>query len=235
MKPCPKWGISMSEIITGKIVNIGESGYVDIRAPYSDWRTLCQRQYDEVLIELVDKRPCSNEQKAKAHILMKAVADYSGEDKEHTEFLLKSMFIDKYMSSLTKKYFSLATCDMTTARNFISMLVDFCIEYGVPLGQPLYELCEDIERYVYQCLMHKTCVICGRKAELHHCDGSTVGMGNNRKKIIHEGLEVMPLCRDHHMEYHQHGGKAFEEKYHIVGFLATVEICKRWGLKYECT
>ena len=225
----------MSEILTGKIIGVVVEGAVDIRVPYDNWERFCRREYDEVLVELPDQRPASNEQKAKAHILMKAISDYSGEDKEHTEFLLKSLFIDKYMASLTKKYFSLATCDMTTARDFISMLVDFCIEYGIPLDKPLYELCEDIERYTYQCLMHKTCVICGRKAELHHCDGSAVGMGGDRTKMIHEGLEVMPLCREHHREYHQHGGKAFTDKFHIEGFIATKEICQRWGLRYNCT
>lgn len=223
----------MSEIVTGKIIGVSVEGAVDIRAPLPDWERYCKREYDEVLIEFRDARPASNEQKAKAHILMKAISDFAGEDKDHTEFLMKSMFIDRYMSSLTKKYFSLATCDMTTAKDFISMLVDFCIEYGVPLDQPLFEVCEDVERYVYQCLMHKTCAICGHKAELHHCDGSTVGMGGNRKVMIHEGLEVMPLCRDHHSEYHQHGGRAFTDKYHIQGFRATKDVCKRWGLKYE--
>ena len=224
----------MSEILTGKIIGVVVEGAVDIRIPYDNWERFIKREYDEVLVELPDMRPASNEQKAKAHILMKAIAEYSGEDRERTEFLMKSMFIDRYMASLTKKYFSLATCDMTTARDFISMLVDFCIEYDVPLDQPLYQVCEDIERYVYQCLMHKTCVICGKKADLHHCDGSTIGMGGNRKTKIHEGLEVMPLCRKHHMEYHQHGGQAFTDKYHIGGLKADKSVCQRWGLKYEC-
>lgn len=226
----------MSEVLTGKIISVSEWGTVDIRVPYSNWERLCKRQYDEVLVEFPDARPASNEQKAKAHILMKAIAEYTGNDKDHTEFLLKSLFLDKHMTALLKKYFSLATCDMTTAHDFISMLVDMCIEYGVPLDQPLYELCEDSERYMYQCLMHKTCAVCGRKrADLHHCDGSTVGMGGDRKTMIHEGLEVMPLCRDHHMEYHQHGGKAFEAKYHLNGYRATSEVCKVWGLKHEVT
>lgn len=209
-------------------------GAIDVRIPYDNWERFCKREYDEVLVELPDKRPASNEQKAKAHILMKAIAEYSGEDKDHTEFLLKSMFLDKYMASLTKKYFSLATCDMTTARDFISMLVNFCIEFDVPVGKPLYELCEDVEQYVYQCTFKKVCLVCGRKAELHHCEGSTVGMGRNRKLIIHEGLEVMPLCREHHNEVHQHGQKAFNNKYHFEsGHIATKETCKIWGLKYN--
>ena len=226
----------MSEIVTGKIIGVAVEGSVDIRVPYSNWERFCQREYDDVLVEFPDSRPASNEQKAKAHILMKAISDFSGEDKEHTEFLMKSLFLDKYLTSLKKKYFSLATCDMTTAKEFISMLVDFCIEYEVPLGKPLYELCEDIERYTYQCLMHKTCLICGKHSDLHHCEGSTVGMGSNRTQIIHEGLEVMPLCREHHSECHQYGQTVFNEKYHLLGgYILTRELCKKYGLKYEVT
>ena len=224
----------MAEILTGRIIGVSVEGALDIRVPYNDWEKFCKREYDEVLVELPDMRPASNEQKAKAHILMKAIADFSGEDKDKTEYLMKSLFLDKYLTSLTKKYFSLATCDMTTARDFISMLVDFCIEYEVPLGKPLYALCEDIDRYIYQCLMHKTCLICGKHADLHHCEGSTVGMGGDRTTMIHEGLEAMPLCREHHQECHQHGQKTFNEKYHLPhGFILTQEICKKYGLKYE--
>lgn len=226
----------MAEILTGRIIGVSVAGAIDIRVPYDNWERFCKREYDEVLVEFPDMRPASNEQKAKAHILMKAIADFSGEDKDKTEFLMKSLFLEKYLTSLTKRYFSLATCDMTTARDFISMLVDFCIEYDVPLSKPLYELCEDIERYMYQCLIHKTCLICGKHSDLHHCEGSTVGMGGDRTTMIHEGLEVMPLCREHHMECHQHGQKAFNDKYHLPnGFILTAELCKKYGLKYEVT
>mgnify|MGYP002523585392 CR=1 FL=1 len=226
----------MGEIATGKIIGVAVEGAIDIRVPYDNWERFCKREYDEVLVEFPDMRPASNEQKAKAHILMKAISNFSGEDKEKTEFLLKNLFLDKFLTSLNKKYFSLATCDMTTAKDFISMLVDFCIEFGVPLAKPLYELCEDIERYMYQCLMHKTCLICGKHADLHHCEGSTVGMGGDRTTMIHEGLEVMPLCRDHHNECHQHGQKVFNEKYHFQnGYILTAEICKHYGLRYNLT
>ena len=226
----------MSDIVTGKIIGVQVEGAIDIRVPYDNWERFCLREYDEVLVEFPDMRPASNEQKAKAHILMKAIADFSGEDKAHTEFLMKSLFLEKYVTSLTKKYFSLATCDMTTARDFISMLVDFCIEYEIPLAKPLYELCEDIDRYIYQCLMHKTCVVCGRHADLHHCEGSTVGMGGDRTTMIHEGLEVLPLCREHHGSCHQKGQTVFFEEFHIPhGFIATKEVCKLYGLKYEVT
>lgn len=224
----------MGEIINGRIIGVKVEGALDFRAPYDNWERFCTREYDEVRIELVDARPASNQQKAKAHILMKAIADFSGDTKEKTEFWLKEFFNKNFRESLEKTYFSLATIDMTTAKEFITFLVDFCIEYEVPLAKPLYELCEDIDHYIYQCLKHKTCLICGKHSDLHHCEGSTVGMGRDRTQIIHEGLEVMPLCREHHQECHILGQKTFNEKYHLDnGYILTEELCKFYGLKTE--
>ena len=226
----------MGEIIDGTIIGISVQGSIDFRAPYENWERFCVREYDKVRIELLDSRCASNQQKAKAHILMKEIAEYVGESKGRMELVLKRLFNNEARESLVKDDFSLASIDMTTAKEFITFLVSFCIEFEVPLSKPLYELCEDIEQYMYQCLKHKTCLICGRKADLHHCEGSTVGMGGNRETMIHEGLEAMPLCREHHDECHQHGQKAFNEKYHFdKGYILTAELCKIYGLKYNLT
>ena len=89
---------------------------------------------------------------------------------------------------------------------------------------------DDIQDYVYACLMNKKCPVCGKKADLHHLD--VIGMGRNRDEIIHEGLEVIPLCRDHHMEIHSIGKTEFFKKYHFdAGIIADKTICRLYGLK----
>ena len=226
----------MGEIINGRIIGVAVEGSLDFRAPYDNWDRFCTREYDEVRIELLDSRPASNQQKAKAHILMKEIAEFVGESKGKMELVLKRLFNQEVRESLVKDDFSLATIDMTTAKEFITFLVDFCIEFEVPLSRPLYELCEDIEHYIYQCLKHKTCLVCGKHSDLHHCEGSTVGMGGNRKTMVHEGLEVMPLCREHHDECHNIGQSTFNEKYHLPsGYILNQELCKLYGLRYEVT
>ena len=110
---------------------------------------------------------------------------------------------------------------MTTARLFITYLIDFCILHGVDVGEPLYQLSEDIPRYVWACLMNKRCAVCGRKAELHHVDA--VGMGRNRKEICHVGMRALPLCREHHTEIHNVGQEDFLRRY----FLEPVKIDER--------
>jgi hypothetical protein len=97
------------------------------------------------------------------------------------------------------------------ARLFITYLIDFCLLHGVDVGEPLYQLSEDIPRYVWACLMNKRCAVCGRKAELHHVDA--VGMGRNRKEICHIGMRALPLCREHHTEIHAVGWEDFLRRY----------------------
>ncbi|MBQ1779553.1 MAG: hypothetical protein IIZ93_15475, partial [Acidaminococcaceae bacterium] len=90
-------------------------------------------------------------------------------------------------------------------------------------------LCDDIERYVYACLMNKKCAVCGKKTELHHYDH--VGMGRNRREIDHIGMRAYPLCREHHEEIHLIGERAFDEKYHLVPIAIDQKIAKKYNLK----
>lgn len=187
---------------------------------------------DEVLVVWKDKRGITSEQRRKAWALMTEIADYQGQTKDDVYAEQKTAFTLKHLEILQGELFRLSSATVTMARAFITMLIEIIIEYGIPTKEPLYGLCDDIPRYVYACLMNKKCAVCGKKAEIHHCEGSTVGMGGNRKTMVHLGLELMPLCREHHGECHNIGQKAFNEKYHLQGIPADEKICKKAGLKY---
>ena len=187
---------------------------------------------DDVTVLWHDSRHISDEQRRKAWALMTEIAMYQGQTKEDTYAEQKTAFTLKHLEILQGELFRLSTATVTMARAFITMLVEIIIEYGIPTKEPLYGLCDDIPRYVYACAMNKKCCVCGKKAEIHHCEGSTVGMGRNRKTMVHLGLELMPLCREHHGECHNIGQKAFNEKYHLQGIPADEKICKKAGLKY---
>ena len=92
----------------------------------------------------------------------------------------------------------------------------------------LAELAEDVQAYVYACCMNKVCAVCRRKAELHHVD--RVGMGRNRDDICHTGMEALPLCRDHHMEAHQHGDARLMDKYHLEPITIDEKIARHYKL-----
>ena len=54
----------------------------------------------------------------------------------------------------------------------------------------------------------------------------------DRDEIIHEGMPVLPLCREHHQEAHAAPLKEFLGKYHLNGGVpADRTICRIYKLK----
>lgn len=183
---------------------------------------------DEVMVIWQDSRHITPEQRRKAWALMTEIAASQGQDKEDTYAEQRSAFTLKHLETLQDGLFHLSTATVTTARAFITMLVEIIIEYGIPTKEPLYGLCDDIHRYVYACLMNKKCAVCGRKTELHHVEA--VGMGRNRREIDHIGMQALPLCREHHEEAHRIGNKAFMDIYHLESIAIDERIAKKYNL-----
>ena len=215
------------EIIRGKITGADECG-ITIFAPYSDTERLTLRKYSKVQIGLPDGRTISPEQRKKAHALINEIAEWMGEIPEYVKRLVKMEFIVNSLQSLEKELFSLSDCDVTTAREFITYLIDFMIEHDIPSKIPLYEQCEDIHRYVYSCALKKRCAISGRRAELHHVD--TVGMGRDRDDIIHIGMRVLPLSREYHTLAHTKGNDWLLNEYHLEPITVDKQIAKVYKL-----
>ena len=215
------------EIIRGKITSADECGIM-IFAPYSDIEHMTLRKYSEVQIGLPDGRTISPEQRKKAHALINEIAEWMGEIPEYVKRLVKMEFIVNSLQSLEKELFSLSNCDITTAREFITYLIDFMIEHDIPSKIPLYEQCEDIYRYVYSCALKKRCAISGRRAELHHVD--TVGMGRDRDDIIHIGMRVLPLSREYHTLAHTKGNDWLLNEYHLEPITVDKQIAKVYKL-----
>ena len=190
---------------------------------------------DEVMVLWHDKREISPDQRRKSWALIGEIsAAYgylSASDKEQLNGDMKRKFLLERMDELTAdsiKRFSLSDVDMTTARLYIDFLVDFVVEHEIPTREPLAQLAEDIQSYVYACMMNKVCAVCRRKADLHHID--RVGMGRNRDDICHIGMDALPLCREHHMEAHQHGDTRLLDKYHLEPITIDEKIAKLYKL-----
>lgn len=225
----------VNEHITGRIQDINEAGGVVITATLPNLGKALRRKYGEVEIILPDGRRISPEQRRKIYSLIGEVAEYvegfrNAETVEETKTTLKWDFVLERMESQERRLFSLANCDMTTAREFINYLVDFIIKNDIPTSIPLIEQCEDIGRYIYACCMNRKCAVCGREADIHHITGSKIGMGNTREEVHHLGREVIPLCRVHHTECHQDEGK-FMDQYHLQPIKLDEVLCKRLKLK----
>lgn len=184
---------------------------------------------DEVSVVWRDNRSRSAEQNRKAWALMSEIAAFMGEEKDVVYKQLAFDYTAKNLETLQGMLFHLSSASVSEASAFITMCVNLIIEYDIPVKKPLYQLCDDLEKYVYSCLMNKKCAICGRKADLHHV--SQIGAGFNRNTKPQLGALVLPLCREHHQEYHNIGGTAFDAKYHVQ----AVPMDQRIAAKYRIT
>jgi len=146
-----------------------------------------------------DNRRISAEQRKKIFAIFGDIARWTGFFPREIEELMKYRFL----AQRGGEWFSMSDTDKTTARLFISFLIDFCIQNGIQLQTPGYKLTEDIGAYIYSCLARRTCCITGQEsADIHHVEGSRVGMGSNRQKVSHSKRELIPLNRYWHNRVH---------------------------------
>lgn len=223
----------MGEIVAAQIAKWGEDGSVLIRAAVPSIDRAILRKYDKVLVEFADGRTRSPEQNRKAHALIGEIAGWAGYLPAEMKRLMKIEFKTKHLETLEHKIFSMHDADVTLVKEFITFLVDFIIENGVPTRVPLYEQCEDIGRYVYACLMNKRCAVCGKKADVHHLTGSRLGHGGLAwREKDQSGAYVLPLCRVHHTECHT-GEADFLARYHLEGIEMDDQLKKVYKVKKE--
>ena len=219
------------DTVKGRIVGYDErTQELLIRAHYDDWYTMTKRGYKECLVQPLDARPLSDRQRKMCYALLREISDYTGQDVHSAKEYLKLRFLADDFGETADRIFSLSNAPMSLVCAFQRYLVRFIVEYDIPCRVPLLEYVDDVHDYIYACLIAKKCCITGRPAELHHID--RVGMGRNRDDIIHEGMEVLPLCREMHQEAHTMSDREFFEKYHLPGGVVMDKtLCRIYKVK----
>lgn len=219
------------DTVKGNIVGYDERrGEVLIRAPYDDWQTMTKRGYKQCLVQMIDSRPLSDQQRRMCYSLLREIADYTGQGIGPTKEWMKIKFLSDDLEQTADKIFSLSNAPMSLVCAFQRYLIRFILDFDIPCRFSLLEYADDVGDYLYHCLMTKKCCICGGHTDLHHVE--RVGMGRNRNEIIHEGMEVLPLCREHHSEAHTMADEDFFARYHLPGGIVLDRtLCRLYGLK----
>lgn len=186
--------------------------HLQIKIPDKDisyYITDKKAKYGELRID--DGRHISALQRKKIYATIRDISDWTGyvpeEQKEWLKFL--------HTEQTGEPYFSLSNCSMDTAREFINTILEYTLKEGVPLSEAGVYRTDDIGRYLYFCLKHKKCAICGLPGEIHHVD--TIGMGRDRKQVDDSDYRKICLCRKHHTIAHTRGMDALEKMYHVYG------------------
>lgn len=222
--------------VIGLIVDLLKDGTAVIKAKIPNIEQALRRGFLKVEIILWDGRRISPEQRRKCYALLGEIAEYTdgirtAETVDEQKRLLKMEFMLRRMEATERRMFSLSDCDMSTAREFITYLIDFIIANDIPTRARLIDNCDDIAAYMYACTMHRKCAVCGRASDIHHCEGSRIGAGVDRTKVHQLGREVLPLCRVHHTELHAMPESEFMAKYHLQKVKLDEQLCKRLKFK----
>ncbi len=195
-----------------------------IVAPVSPY-LLEKQKINKCLVRFDDGRTINAEQRKKAYAILSDITEFTGNLPEYEKELQKYFYIARYGA----EYFSLSDCTVSEAREFISYLIDFCFENNIGTRDTLLNQTDDIGRYLYSCIANRKCAVCNAKAEIHHCEGSRVGMGFNRNKIDNVGRKAIALCRRHHNQAHN-DEYGFFAKYHIYGIPLDEYLVKKLKL-----
>ena len=172
---------------------------------------LVEKHIKKAEMRFDDGRTISAEQRKMAYATIRDISDYTGYLPEEQKEWLKYLYIAKTGGN----YLSLSDCTMDEAREFINVILEYAIENGVQLTEQAIKRTDDIGRYLYYCIKHRKCAVCGLKGEIHHEDA--IGMGNDRKTLDDSNYKKICLCRTHHTIAHQLGIERFQKSYKVYG------------------
>lgn len=219
----------MHEVVTlDKYREVDNGTEIIIRIPDKKiGEFLSQKCIKKAEMRFDDGRIISIEQRKKAYATIRDIADYTGYLPEEQKEWLKYLYIQKTGDD----YISLSDCSMDQAREFINVILEYAIESGIQLSEQAINRTDDIGKYLYFCIKHKKCAICGQAGEIHHEDA--IGMGNDRKTIDDSNYKKICLCRKHHTIAHQMGVERFTKMYKVYGIIVKEESSERKSKESE--
>ena len=219
----------MHEVVTlDKYREVDNGTEIIIRIPDKKiGEFLSQKCIKNAEMRFDDGRSISIEQRKKAYATIRDIADYTGYLPEEQKEWLKYLYIQKTGDD----YISLSDCSMDQAREFINVILEYAIESGIQLSEQAINRTDDIGKYLYFCIKHKKCAICGQDGEIHHEDA--IGMGNDRKTIDDSNYKKICLCRKHHTIAHQMGVERFTKMYKVYGIIVKEESSERKSKESE--
>lgn len=197
--------------ISGYYMAAGQTRLNVIIAGKESASLIRRKEISKVGVWLDDGRMISAEQRRKIYASIRDFSAWTGYTPEEAKQVLKYLYVER----TGRPYFSLSDCSMDTAREFINLIIDVCLENGIILSDALYDRAEDIVYMLRSCLRNKKCAICGRKGEVHHWDA--IGMGNDRRHYDDSDNRKICLCREHHTLAHSCGREQFMQRYHVYG------------------
>lgn len=203
-----------------KLSNEQITFFLDESVDFEELKRLANGKKLTAEIRFNDNRVINSEQRKKIYALFADISRWSG----YTLLEIKEIMKVRYCLKENINLFSLSDCSLLVARDFISYIIDFCFEWNVGFKEMGLQLHDDITKYLWLCIKHRKCALCGKHADIHHVD--TVGMGRDRRTVNNEENRLIALCRIHHVEVGTIGQETFDKKYHVTGIKISKENIK---------
>ena len=164
----------------------------------------------DLYIDVPSLKDITPQQRKTIYGIITDIGKYTGYSKDEMKNIIKV----NYVAFSGSNIFSLSNVDRDTANDLIRYCFDLCVKLDIPIRLSTYNDIVKDDYVIKQLLLHRQCVICGKRADIDHWI-ETVGMGNNRDHIDQTRYELMPLCREHHTEKHKIGLEEFKNKYRL--------------------
>ncbi|MGB3160926.1 MAG: putative HNHc nuclease [Carnobacterium sp.] len=170
----------------------------------------------DVMVDFYEKDTITDLQRKHYWALVGDIEAYTGYTSDVIDSALRVLFMKE---NNLDEYPSLKRNEMkkTVASELLEFVIDLSIKEGIPFRKQQFYLTIDISKMLYALTMKRLCWVCGKPhSDIHHANGSTIGMGNDRTKVNHIGRYVVCLCRLHHQEIHPAIEKEYFKKHHIA-------------------
>ena len=190
-------------------------------------KTELEEYFNNLPIKVIPVKKLSQAQNGLIHVLLKEFGEQLG----YTLLEIKELMKEQFAIATDRLDFSTARCDMETANEFISFIIEQALELGINLYilgkhdkryKHILEIDNITQRYVIACLRKRTCCICGKvhdeynTVDLEHWKTVASSAGTYEND---DGLQnpFLTLCRQHHNEKHNIGVESFKNRYYIEG------------------
>jgi hypothetical protein len=195
-----------------------------------DWHAVNRKATGKAILYLEDRDKISDEQRKLLFALWRDYETYTGVPLDAVEAWFKYEYMLHAdldgLPSVSRNGMS-----KHLATDFITYTLEYYLANGIPFQQADWYKGADIQRVCYAMLIKRICFACGKEnSDVHHLNGSTIGMGNDRRKVSHVGRMVVCLCRECHGKIHQGGEKAFFNKHHIAPIRLSEEDVRKLGI-----
>lgn len=190
-------------------------------------RTMYNGDISEIYADVTfhDPRRFNTKQRALYRALLNDIYAWSGENTDMLHEWFKEEYMIKYFKPISTADNSKST--ISDLNQLIEIVIEFMFVWNVPFKKG-YELLPTNENYyLYQCIKHRKCAVCGSHSDIHHVDA----VGNQKRSTVdHRELKVISICRKHHNEAHNLGNTEFLKRYKLRGIKVDGDTLFKLGI-----